>query len=386
MHILLKILTSTLLLALAGCATVQPTAQTDSSPGQAFSLPDGKAISQDKLEETVANSRLIIVGESHRHPGHHHIQADILKLMAKGRDPKKIVVGIEWLDHSHAVACDELSKGQITIDQFANKVEWDKHWGYSLELFLPVLELVRQNGYSLVPLNAPAKVIRQIGRKGLSSLSPTQRELIAPDLDMNDAKYKKQIAMQLPMHAQMGSSGLENFFAAQVARDETMARNMALAMSPWPDSGKVGIVFTGLGHMTHGRGLPPRLARRLPGVPVLLIVPIEPEAIVQSKLMMQAKPADILIVSTHEPPRPPRLGVILEPLGEGLLVKAVVPRSAADSAGVKKDDILLEMNGKKLATAKDIHNAVKLTPNSRHLLKIRRGGEIIELRISLKSS
>ena len=386
MHILVKIIAPALLLALAGCATIQPTYKTGANPGQAFVLPSGESVDQDQLERLVGQSRLVIVGESHRHPGHHQIQANILKWLAKGREPQKVVVGIEWLDASHAAACDELSKGRISTAQFAQKVDWAKNWGYPLELFLPVLEQVRQNGYILVPLNAPAGVIRQIGRNGLSSLSRAQRQKIAPDLDLDDPDYKKQIARQLPMHAQMGSGVLDNFFAAQVARDETMAHNMALALSPWPDSDKAGVVFTGLGHMTHGRGLPPRLARRLPGAPVLSVVPIEPGAIVQSDLMFKAKPADILIVSTPEPPRPPRLGVILESTGKGLLVKAVVPGSAADSAGVKKGDILLELNGNKLTSAKDIHNAVKNKPDARHLLKVRRGGKSIELRVSLKSS
>lgn len=385
MHILIKILAPALLLALAGCATIQPEQPAATKPGQAFSFPGGGQIDEDTLGRTLARSRLVIVGESHRHPGHHQTQARMLGLLATGREPSEIVVGIEWLDHTHTQACAELSQGEITVKEFAEKVDWDDAWGYPLELYAPILEMVRHNHYKLVPLNAPAKVIRHIGRKGLASLSPAERGQIAAELDLDDPAYKKQISAQLPMHAQMGSGGLDNFFAAQVARDETMAQKMAEAMSPWPDGGKAGIVFTGLGHMTHGRGLPPRLSRRLPGEPVLLIVPIEPGTIIQSDLMLSAKPADILIVSTPEPPRPPRLGVFIEPVKAGLEVKAVVPGSAADSAGVQKGDILLEMGGVALKTAKDIHNAVKNNPNAKYLLKVRRGDEIVELLVSLKA-
>lgn len=378
-YILLALLT----LLPAGCATVnQPPKQPPPQPGAIFERARTAPLDRAALAQTLAQARLVLVGESHRHPGHHAIQAMVLELVTQGRDPRRVVLGVEWLDQTKQPACDELSAGRIDVDEFAKKVDWERVWGYDLELYRPILQMVRDKGLRLAALSAPLEVIRQIGRQGLASLEPSQRAAIAPALDLDDAAYRAQVAAQAPMHGQMSGGGLDDFFAAQVARDETMAHNMAAWLTPWPDGDAVGVVMVGVGHMAHGLGLPPRLARRLPGAPMVRVMPVEPDAADEISLLFQADQADVLIVSTPAPPRPPRLGVVLEPAPDGGLgVRAVLPGSAAEAAGLRAGDVLEAVDGKALRQAKDIHDAVKADPARQRVFDVRRGERLLRLKI-----
>jgi len=142
-------------LILNGCATrIGPAAsaganaQSDApKPGAVLVWNQPSPISQDQLAQALASARVVMVGETHDHPGHHEAQLNILKLMIKqGPAP---VVGIEWLDHGAQPACDALASGSITVDEFAWLADWNNRWGYTLDLYRPILEYVREHGLKL---------------------------------------------------------------------------------------------------------------------------------------------------------------------------------------------------------------------------------------------
>ncbi|MCA1988022.1 MAG: ChaN family lipoprotein [Desulfarculus sp.] len=375
-------------LLLAGCAAVSaptdPAVPAVPTPGTVLAPPATAPLSPDQQALRLAAARVVLVGETHDHPGHHAIQMDFLRRMVEQGSP--LVVGVEWLDASAQPACDALSAGRIDLAQFAEMVDWSASWGYPLELYAPILEYIRERGLPLLALNAPVAVVRQVARQGLASLAADQRARLAPALDLDDPAYREMVASQFAGHGVSGEAA-ENFFVAQVARDETMAHRLAQALEPWPDSGRRGIVLVGSGHFLHGQGLPPRLARRLPGAGLLTVLPVEPELAAQAGLMSpQRPPSDWLVVSTPAPPRPPRLGVIVKPLDGGLLVERVLPGGAAQRAGIQAGDRLVSVDGRPLASPKDIHDAIKDQATAPHRYLVERGGQRLEIAIALEAA
>ncbi len=70
------------------------------------------------------------------------------------------------------------------------------------------------------------------------------------------------------------------------------------------------------------------------------------------------------------------LGVVTEKTDEGLKVKEVVPNSAAEKAGLQKEDIITKVNDKKLADAKELMNAISsLKPNDEVKISYLRAGK-----------
>ena len=368
----------------AGCAGMP--SQPAGAPGQAYrpgdflAPPDPKPLSQAELERRLAQARVVLVGERHDHPGHHQIQLAVLKSLAKSGP---VVVGVEWLEQSAQPACDRLSAGKISVDQFRGEVDWDRTWNHSWEMFRPIFAEVRDKGHTLVALNAPLSIVRQVAKGGLKSLSPAQRAAIAQALDLDDPTYKAQVARQFAFHGVKSPAAQENFFAAQVVRDETMARNLAQRLYPWPDSSKQALVLAGRGHVAGNRGLPPRIARRLPGVKLLEVIPLSPGAAQAMATAGGLPQGGLLAVSTPAPRARPLLGVLLKLKDGRLLVKRVIPGSPAAKAGVQPGDVLLAVDGRPLTSPKGIHDAIKAGPYRPHQYRLQRGERELTLEIAL---
>ena len=363
-----------------GCAGMSPAPPRALAPGDYLAPPDPQPLSRDELERRLAQAKVVLVGERHDHPGHHAIQLQVLRAMAA---QGTLVVGVEWLQQDAQPACDALSAGKITLDEFRAQVKWDRSWGFPWKMVAPIFAQVRAKGLPLVALNAPQGVVRQVAAGGLKSLTPEQRSSIAPALDLDDPAYRRKVARQFAFHGVKAPQAQENFFAAQVVRDETMAHNLALRLVPWPDGGKRGLVLAGAGHLAGDMGLPPRIARRLPGAGVLTILPVNAKGAQAMTMAGKSGPAELLAVSTPAPPPPPRLGLLLGVENGGLVVKRIIPDSPAQKAGVLPGDLLLAVDDKPLTSPKGIHDAIKAAPFHPHTYLLERGGRRLSLTITL---
>lgn len=368
--------------ALAGCATMGESPASLPPVGTAYARGVSHPLSRTELRDLLAKTRVLVVGEVHDHPGHHQVQLDLLKAMADTGGP--LVVGIEWLDQSAQPACERLGVGEVGVEEFARLVDWEHAWGFPLELYAPILEEVRARRLRLVALNAPLAVVRQVARSGLASLEPSQRALLAPALDLKDQAYRARLDAQFAMHGFQDPLSRENFFAAQVSRDETMAHNLAGALHPWPDSDVRAVVLAGGGHLAHGEGLPPRISRRLPGSALVTALAVPAEAAPDLTASdPEGWPADILVVSAPAPPKPPRLGVVLQEVPAGLLIERVLAGSAAARAGWRAGDVLISLDGAALSRIKQIHDLVRDAPWAPHTYRIKRGDTELDSAITL---
>ena len=371
------------LFLLAGCLVVVAPAPPSAPPalGSWWARPFAAPLEPAQAARLITEAQVVLVGEVHNHPGHHQIQAQVIQMMLDGG--LRPVVGVEWLDHEVQPICQRFSQGQLTVAEFARQVDWTRRWGHSLTLYTPLLELVQRHRLTLAPLNAPSSLIRQVAHQGLAGLKPAERAQLAPSLDLTDPDYRAMLDEQFVLHGMAGQKMEEYFFQAQVARDETMAWRLAQALAPWPDGQARAVVLAGAGHLAHGLGLPGRIARRLPHVRLLSVLPVEAQRLAQMRLQPGAPPADLMVVAAPAPPRPPRLGVMLSPGRGGLKVERVLPGSPAQAAGIQPGDLLTQVDGRPLTTVKDIHDALKAAPHDPHSYQVSREGKELSITISL---
>ena len=366
---------------LAGCGvhTAAP------KPGDLYGGKGWQEIDSAALNRRVARARVVLVGERHANPDDHRLQLKILNELADMHPD--LVVGIEWLESGAQKECDRLSKGELSTKQFADEVEWTRKWGHNYTAYEPIFAQIRKRGLKLVALNAPAGIVHQIARRGIASLSAAQRDQLPPDMQLDDPAYLKYISDQFKGHGVSGKQAQENFLAAQVARDETMAFRFAGALSPWPQSGKHGVLFVGRGHVEMGLGLEPRLERRLPGVKKVVVLPLSNHEAGALQAAGQAPLDDQVWVITKPPkPRPKgKLGLVLKKTDGGLLILHVREHSPADQAGIKPGDLLAAIDGQPLVSAKGIHDAIKKAPFQTHEYSIKRGGKNLVIQITLSS-
>jgi uncharacterized iron-regulated protein len=228
-----------------------------------LNLHAGEEVADTVVYDDLATADLIYLGEYHSDRRHHTIQAAILKELSNRKVP--LVVGMEQIEARCQDQVDRFNRGELTFDGLAQAIEWKKQWK-QYELYREICETAQAAGIPLRGLNAPAAIIRAIGRDGLSALPPSDRQQLPEEIVTDDPSYEKLVQRMLNGHGSMTPEKLASFFAAQVARDETMAANICASYRASDGSPRKVIVICGRGHVSHGLGTPARVLRRIPGL------------------------------------------------------------------------------------------------------------------------
>lgn len=243
-------------------------------------LYSGDEVSEAAVAKDLRNAGVVYIGESHTIPRHHAIQLDVLKSLAKSGRP--LALGMEQLEARNQPEIDRFNRGELDFDGLVKVIDWKKQWG-NYEQYRAICEFAQRSGIPIKGLNAPRDVIRAIGRGGLKSLSSEQRKQLPRSINLKDPAYEKLMNILLSVHASMDPEMLRPIFEAQVARDETMAQNIAEARGD-TKSPQTVVVLCGSGHVRFGLGTPDRVRRRLPDVQDRILLATE-----SGQLKMSAK-------------------------------------------------------------------------------------------------
>jgi membrane-associated protease RseP (regulator of RpoE activity) len=160
-------------------------------------------------------------------------------------------------------------------------------------------------------------------------------------------------------------STFERFYQAQVLRDEAMAETLAEFLSKNPDY--KAIVLVGKGHILNRWGLYYALKKRVKQPIISIILGDVP--------FFSPEIADYVF----QPPkveikRTPKLGVVLEEVKEGLLIKELKPGSLAEKIGLMREDVILEINNKRVHKVSDLKLILTFLEDDENLIfKIKRG-------------
>lgn len=246
--------------------------------GQMVSTASGRAVSPDDVAAAADGHTFVYLGESHDHPLHHKMQADIISaLVRRGRS---VVVGFEMFTRPVQSSLNPWTLGWWTRDEFIERSEWKTQWGFDFGLYEPIFNTVRDNRLPMVALNVPRDWVRSVGRGGVDALTAEQKAQV-PVIDTTDAGHRMVFDALMGGHPPTGPQGA-NIYAAQVLWDVGMADSAlkALATMP-PDRKRVFVVVAGSGHVMYGMGINGRVKKRTgeSGITVVMISSDAPEAV-----------------------------------------------------------------------------------------------------------
>jgi uncharacterized iron-regulated protein len=224
-------------------------------------LYTGEPVEFNDVISDLEQADLIFLGEHHTVARHHHWQQAIIEALNSSGRP--LVVGLEMLARKFQPELDRYAIGEIDFDQLAETTEWGEYWG-NYEDYKGILEWTREAGIKILALNAPLDVVRKIGRQGIEALTEEERSSLPQQMNLDDPPYFDLMKMQMMVHAGLTEDNLRKIFAAQVARDETMADTMAGYLKSPAGKGRRAIVLCGSGHCSYGYGTVSRLTGRLP--------------------------------------------------------------------------------------------------------------------------
>ncbi|MGL4879875.1 MAG: ChaN family lipoprotein, partial [Waterburya sp.] len=140
-------------------------------------------------------------------------------------------------------------------------------WGFDWKFYAPILRFAQTNQIPLIALNTPTEITFKVSKNGLNSLEGDELDYIPPlsDIELDNQAYRQKLQVIYQQHTNNrqvkgNSNNFDNFFAAQVLWEETMAEAIALYHQKQPQSQIV--VLVGQGHI-HDYGIPSRVAKRL---------------------------------------------------------------------------------------------------------------------------
>ena len=210
----------------------------------------------------LAPADVVYLAEEHANAKDHLAQLRIIRQL-HGRNPD-MAIGLEMVQRPFQEVLDRYIAGEVSEAELRQRTEYDTRWGYDWGYYAPIFRLAKLYQLPLIALNTPTEITRKVAFEGLASLSEEDFRYVPPvsEIRTDNQAYRAALQEVFAAHGAHGNSGaFENFFAAQVLWDETMAEKVADYHRENPQTQIV--VLAGEGHVNYGYGIPDRVARRI---------------------------------------------------------------------------------------------------------------------------
>ena len=226
------------------------------------------ATSTPEIVSRVKQDDVVYLGEQHDSPEIHQQQLEIITQLQQDIDDSQTEIAIAWemFQRPFQPMLDRYIAGTITEQQLREQTEYDLRWGFDWEFYAPILRYAKDQQIPLIAMNTPEEITQKVAQSGIDSLEGSDYRYIPPaeDIDLSNAEYRQRLQDIYEQHVEAGqgnSTDADNFFAAQVLWDETMAEAIALYHQQHPSTQI--IVLVGQAHVMYDYAIPDRVARRI---------------------------------------------------------------------------------------------------------------------------
>ncbi len=339
-----------------------------SQKGAQFKIGSGSYALKPSLDPIEAifpdltKHKVVFIGEQHNKFSNHLNQLKIIKAMVKAG--KKVAIGMEMFQEPYQKYLTEFIEGKISEKEMLKKTEYFKRWKYNYHLYRPIILYAKKEHLPLIALNIEKEITKKVVRKGIDSLNKKEKNSVPKSIDFSNSEYKNELRNIFSSHQSQNFKNFDEFYYAQLLWDETMAKNIVKYLQKNPDRSMV--VLAGNGHVMFGFGIPDRIERR--GIKDYRIV-------VNS---MKPKPgiADYLLYPEPiETAKEKKIGVYLE-ADDKLKVSKLVEDSPAKKSGIRKDDVIIAIDGIKVKTISDLKLELFFTGKKSVVTVVRNGTEV----------
>ncbi|MGO1693212.1 MAG: ChaN family lipoprotein [Marinobacter sp.] len=271
----------TLFASLSGCAAKihDNHSNTVSGPqtlyeSRVINASNGAELDIKALAQRLASTDVVVIGEYHGHQASHLLQSQLQAALFR-QNPLQ-VLSMEQFNMDNQAAVDAyLNDKTGETEMIEDSSAWDNYRGS----YRPLIEFARQHGLPVIAANAPATVVRCVGREGagyLEKLPRTGREQLPNRPFMDTPAYREKFTATIARshHAADDPMGerMNNTYKAQLLRDNTMASRILAAREAHP--GHQVIHTTGTFHSEEHLGTVALLKQRAPDISVAVISPV----------------------------------------------------------------------------------------------------------------
>jgi len=216
----------------------------------------------DDMVEELAEADIVYVGETHTDKEHHLLQLRVIEaLWERGR---LHAIGMEMFQRRFQPFLVDYVEGRIDEEEFLEKTEYEKRWGYPIELYRPILAFARRKKLPLIALNVENEIRSGVREGGVESLSDEERATL-PALDTTNQDHRaflrESYKRHLPPGKEPDEEKFERFYLIMCLWDDVMADSIVRWFRTAPDDAQM-VVLAGSGHLANRYGIPGRTHTR----------------------------------------------------------------------------------------------------------------------------
>lgn len=234
-----------------------------------FDAYQGEPVPFEEMIDSLAQARLVYIGEIHTLKRHHRFQLRVIKALSARNIP--LAVGLEMLPFTVQEHLDAWIEGRLSEREFRRLIDWENNWGTDYGLYRPIFDCARQKRIPLLALNAPRSLVKEVVRKGLAGLGEENRQLLPP-IVFSSEEQRRLLALSIGRHKTLRGDMQQAAYEAQDVWDSTMAHYVVEYLKTDEGKTRTVVVLAGTGHMAYGYGIPERVARSC-DLPDRIIIP-----------------------------------------------------------------------------------------------------------------
>ena len=369
----------------------QITAAQDGIQSDLLPLPQGIPVREVQsfgdIIDSLGQSRVVYVGETHTDPGAHILQLQVIQALYT-KNPE-LMIGMEMFPRSAQQALDEYISGKITDErEFLLQSKYFDVWGFDYRLYRGILDFARKHHIPVKGLNLDKDIVSTVFKKGSTdSLNDRQWQQVAAERDLTLPGYRERLEATHSMHARSPhGANFSGFLQAQAMWDETMAESIVLALQENPQ--KKMVVLAGTGHVYKDSAIPARVARRQQ---VSQSVLIANNGLDTGKKL--GEHADFLMFTENVPLSPAgKIGVVLQETEKkddtpaSVRIVQINPAGQADDAGLRTNDVISAVDDFPVATIGALKAGLMgKKPGDTVKLSIQRGTKSLTINVKLSN-
>lgn len=234
----------------------------------------GTPMTAAALARELAAADVVVIGEYHGHQAAHLLQSRIQAELYRLRPAQVLTMEQFNVDYQQ-----ELDRYLRRETGEAEMIEDTDAWPNYRGSYRPLVEFARNHQLPVIAANAPANLVRCVGRRGpdyLDGLDEDMRRHLPDSPFLDTPAYRAKFVDAITGSHKSGdptmSERMNNSYKAQLLRDNTMASRILEAREQNP--GAQILHLTGTFHSEDNLGTVALLRQRAPELSVLVVSPV----------------------------------------------------------------------------------------------------------------
>jgi len=216
------------------------------------------------MADALAGVDVVFLGEEHNNNVGHTLQLELTEALLERRGT--LAVSLEMFERDVQDQINLYLMGAIEEPRF---LAHSRPWPNYEEHYRPVVELAREHGLPVIAANCRRALASRVAGEGLNAVAGDAWG--AAQVDAWPGPYRDQFMEAMGDHAQQMGSKIDDFFASQCLKDDTMAESIARLLDEAGEDAPMVVHWCGKFHSDHYLGTVERLLARRPDLTVAVV-------------------------------------------------------------------------------------------------------------------